>query len=238
MKPPTIPTIELSQETGTLTNALDIIAWLRLNSPDWSHIEDVARLHQMNRIERLELLALSFGLALERAKQDAVERELRHIRPIFVVDPAFPLDYDAHAVTHTKEVERLMEQDPFATPLDEGFEICEAKFVQPQSPFDRMLRIHKDALAKAESSVPDCSAAHAALHQGLMAEQIDPEPEPLPGTLRPKDPADLAPAVFIGIGLFFAIAAGVLAMTGHGLAAGICGLTSLLSLVRASKFPA
>lgn len=87
----TIPTIQLSPDTGTITNALDIAAWLRCNSWVWRQIETLAQHRKMTRMETLELLALTLGLQLEHARMDAVERELRTIRPMIVIDPTAPL---------------------------------------------------------------------------------------------------------------------------------------------------
>jgi hypothetical protein len=87
----TIPTIQLSPDTGTIINALDLAAWLRRNSRSWTQIESIAQHRKMTRMETLELLALTLGLQLEQDRKDAVDRELRTIRPIIVIDPTAPL---------------------------------------------------------------------------------------------------------------------------------------------------
>ena len=86
-----IPTIQLSPDTGTIINALDLAAWLRRNSQSWTQIESIAQHRKMTRMETLELLALTLGLQLEQDRMDAIERERRTIRPIIVIDPTAPL---------------------------------------------------------------------------------------------------------------------------------------------------
>lgn len=86
-----IPTIQLSPDTGTIINALDLAAWLRRNSWVWRQIETLAQHRKMTRMETLELLALTLGLQLEQDRMDAVDRELRNIRRKIVIDPTAPL---------------------------------------------------------------------------------------------------------------------------------------------------
>lgn len=185
MKPPAIPTIHLSPDTGTITNALDLAAWLRCNSPAWAATEAIARNHQMTRMETLELLALTLGLQLEQ------QRAAR------------------------------------------GFEICEARFVPPVSLMGNpQLRTYL---------TPGCEPGDTFDFGTPDTWQDDwpplVDPVGMPETIRPKDPADIAPALLIGLGLILAIAAGVLLVTGHGLAAAVCAVATIAALVRASLLP-
>ena len=63
------PTIELSPDTGTITNALDLAAWLRHHSPAWATTEAIAQKHRMTGMDRLEFMSLTLGLQLEQARQ-------------------------------------------------------------------------------------------------------------------------------------------------------------------------
>jgi hypothetical protein len=87
----TIPTIQLSPDTGTIINALDLAAWLRRNSRSWTQIESIAQHRKMTRMETLELLALTLGLQLEQDRMDAVERVRRTIQHTIAIDPTAPL---------------------------------------------------------------------------------------------------------------------------------------------------
>ena len=68
-----IPPIHLTPDTGTISNALDLAAWLRHYSPAWVATESLARKHGMTRIETLELLALTLGLQLEHARRQGLD---------------------------------------------------------------------------------------------------------------------------------------------------------------------